>query len=110
MCVCGEGEGEGVMASDSKLTTPVVKILLFVLPIYIIPMRVYCSCRYNCLKTWLSISLLTTVEKDTRTRMLSQWIQIAECLRSNMGNMFGFAAIMDGVGSKQVMSGLLVNV
>ena len=24
-----------------------------------------------------------------------------------MGNMFGFAAIMDGVGSKQVMSGLL---
>ncbi len=54
------------------------------------------------MKTWLSITLLTTVEKDTRVKLLCQWIQIAECLKSNMGNMFGFAAIMDGLGSKQV--------
>lgn len=37
-----------------------------------------------------------------RARMLSQWINIAMELRTAMGNLFGFTAVMEGLMADEV--------
>ncbi|XP_038045958.1 SH2 domain-containing protein 3C-like isoform X2 [Patiria miniata] len=58
--------------------------------------------RYNCLKTWCGVCVLTCTEPEQRIRMLHQWIQVAEALRGSLGNLFSFTAVMDGLGCKQL--------
>ncbi|XP_033643142.1 breast cancer anti-estrogen resistance protein 3-like isoform X2 [Asterias rubens] len=58
--------------------------------------------RYNCLKTWCAVSVLTCSDPNQRIRMLNQWIQVAEALKGTIGNLFSFTAVMDGLGCKQL--------
>ncbi len=58
------------------------------------------------MKLLVMVSTLTCSTTTERARMVSQWIQIANELKTNMGNLFGFVNIMDGLTSPQVSLGL----
>ncbi|XP_070581710.1 breast cancer anti-estrogen resistance protein 3 homolog isoform X2 [Ptychodera flava] len=58
--------------------------------------------RYNCLKYWVSITILTCLDTGERVRLLMKWIQTAEMLKSTMGNLYGFCAVMDALCSSQI--------
>ncbi|XP_071821706.1 breast cancer anti-estrogen resistance protein 3 homolog isoform X3 [Apostichopus japonicus] len=59
--------------------------------------------RYKCLKVWCSICILTCPDQEERLRMMEHWINLADSLRSNFGNLFGFGAIMDAMCSPAMM-------
>ncbi|KAK3087173.1 hypothetical protein FSP39_002571 [Pinctada imbricata] len=59
--------------------------------------------RCYCTKTFVMVTVLTCGKVTERAQMLSQWIQIASELRSSLGNLFGFANVMEGLTASQVL-------
>lgn len=59
--------------------------------------------RYKCLKLWCCICILTCPDQQERLRMMEHWISVADSLRSNLGNLFGFGAIMDAMCSPPML-------
>lgn len=60
--------------------------------------------RCRCMKVFCAGMIVTCGSIRERARMLSQWIQICMELKTGIGNLFGFAAIMEGLLMPQVTS------
>ncbi|XP_077987222.1 breast cancer anti-estrogen resistance protein 3 homolog [Glandiceps talaboti] len=58
--------------------------------------------RHHCLKFWIAITIMTCLDTSERVRMLTKWIQTAEMLKSTIGNLFGFTAVMEGLCCSQI--------
>ena len=65
---------------------------------------IYClhGNRYQCLSLFVALTIVMCSQCSDRSRMIHQWIQIAVELRGNLGNLFGFSAVMAGLKSPQV--------
>ncbi|XP_077865872.1 SH2 domain-containing protein 3C-like [Saccoglossus kowalevskii] len=61
--------------------------------------------RFYCLKLWVAVTIMTCVHLTERVAMVTKWIEIAEMLKSKICNLYGFAAVMEGLCCSQV-SGL----
>ncbi|XP_064650331.1 breast cancer anti-estrogen resistance protein 3 homolog isoform X2 [Lineus longissimus] len=59
--------------------------------------------RYHCLQMLVGLVVLTCHTFAERSHTLRQWIKVALELKSNLGNLLGFAAIMDGLELPQVL-------
>lgn len=57
--------------------------------------------RFHCMKLFVSSTILLSVKPVQRAKMVHQWVQTAHCMR-NLGNLFGFAYVMDGLQLEQV--------
>ncbi|XP_063424282.1 SH2 domain-containing protein 3C-like isoform X2 [Mytilus trossulus] len=58
--------------------------------------------RCYCSKIFTMVMILTCPKIVERASMLSQWIQTAVHLRSSLGNLLGFANVMEGLMSPQI--------
>ncbi|CAG2220342.1 unnamed protein product [Mytilus edulis] len=58
--------------------------------------------RCYCTKIFTMVMILTCPKIVERASMLSQWIQTAVHLRSTLGNLLGFANVMEGLMSPQI--------
>ncbi|XP_071948468.1 breast cancer anti-estrogen resistance protein 3 homolog isoform X2 [Antedon mediterranea] len=58
--------------------------------------------RFNCLRLWCSVTIVYCMEIEKRVKLLHAWIQLADTIAYKLGDMFAFAAIMEGLASKQV--------
>lgn len=54
--------------------------------------------RHFCLKYFVLISVLTTISGENRKLVLNKWIEIAIEIKSALGDLFGFAAVMEALG------------
>ena len=55
---------------------------------------------------FVSLMILTCQKYPERSLMLHQWIQVAAELRSNLGDLYGFSAVMAGLQLPQVLHSL----
>ncbi|XP_064616595.1 breast cancer anti-estrogen resistance protein 3 homolog isoform X2 [Liolophura sinensis] len=58
--------------------------------------------RCRCMHMFVATMILTCSGILERARMLSQWINIAMELRTSMGNLFGFTAVMEGLMADEI--------
>ncbi|XP_076316031.1 breast cancer anti-estrogen resistance protein 3 homolog isoform X2 [Tachypleus tridentatus] len=58
--------------------------------------------RLNCLKYFVAITILTCGGEAERSGILNKWIQVALDTKTALGNLFGFAGIMQGLSLPQV--------
>ena len=54
--------------------------------------------RHFCLKYFVLITVLTTISAENRKSVLNKWIEIAIEIKSALGDLFGFAAVMEALG------------
>ena len=50
----------------------------------------------------MALTILICSKYPERAQMVHQWIQIANELRSSLGNLFGFSSVMAGLKTPQV--------
>ena len=55
---------------------------------------------------FVSLMILTCLKYPERSLMLHQWIQVAADLRGNLGDLYGFSAVMAGLQHPQVLRSL----
>ena len=58
--------------------------------------------RFHCLKLFVATTLLMCTKLAERSRLLHKWIVVASHLKGIMGNLFSFAAVVDGLLLEQV--------
>ncbi|XP_022235695.1 SH2 domain-containing protein 3C-like [Limulus polyphemus] len=58
--------------------------------------------RLNCLKYFVAVTILTCGGEAERAVILNKWIQVALDTKTALGNLFGFAGIMQGLSLPQV--------
>ena len=60
--------------------------------------------RFHCLRLFVAMTILVCNVYQQRARMLTQWIRVAEELRGALGNLYGFAYVMQALQCPQVLS------
>ncbi len=65
-------------------------------------LRPFLLCRVNSLSLFVSASILQGDDDKQRSEMIHLWIQVADELKSSMGNLLGFASVMIGVDARPV--------
>jgi hypothetical protein len=58
--------------------------------------------RHQCLKYFVAITLLTASSDTKRLIILNKWIEIAIETKTALGDLFGFAAIMEGLSMSPI--------
>lgn len=58
--------------------------------------------RVECLKLLVAVTILTCTNESERAEALNKWIQVAIDIKTALGNLFGFCAIMLGLCLPQV--------
>ena len=58
--------------------------------------------RFNCLRLFVAVTILICSSYQLRARMLDQWIRVAMEMRASLGNLYGFAYVMEGLQCPQV--------
>ena len=61
-----------------------------------------CVSRFHCLKLFVATTLLMCTKLVERSQLLHKWIVVASHLKGIMGNLFSFAAVVDGLLLEQV--------
>lgn len=71
----------------------------------------YFVLRHHSLRLFVTLTTVTCIKYPERARMLNQWIQVAMELKTTLGNLFGFSAVMSGLRSPQVSThlGIFIN-
>lgn len=58
--------------------------------------------RAECLKLLVAVTILTCATESERAEALNKWIQVAIDIKTALGNLFGYCAIMLGLCMPQV--------
>lgn len=60
--------------------------------------------RHKCLKYFVCITILTAICEQNRAIVLNKWIEIALEVKTALGDLFGFAAIMEALSMPAVVA------
>ncbi|CAG2102043.1 unnamed protein product [Medioppia subpectinata] len=59
--------------------------------------------RHKCLKYFICITILTAINDEKRALILNKWIEIAAEVKTALGDLFGFGAVMEALSMEPIL-------